>query len=61
MRIIGGSVKSTKARRPMDLIYFRSVDSRSEAMLLEKDIKNYKDTEKYLNNICKNMAPSSNG
>jgi len=56
-----GSVRSTKDRRPIDLVYLKSLDSRTQAIKEETLIKNYKDTDKYLNNLAIRMAPSSNG
>ena len=37
-----GSVKSTKYRRPLELIYFEVLNSRKIALKREKEIKNYK-------------------
>ncbi|MFA5097591.1 MAG: GIY-YIG nuclease family protein [Candidatus Margulisiibacteriota bacterium] len=52
-----GSVKSTKCRKPLELIFYKTYNTRSEAVREEARIKNYKNTEKLL----MNMALSSNG
>ena len=52
-----GSVCSTKNRRPLELIYFETFNSRNEAVKQESYIKSLKNTKNYL----LSMAPSSNG
>lgn len=56
-----GSVRSTKNRRPVELIYLKSFDNRSEAVREENRLKRYKDTEKFLEFTALRMAPSSSG
>jgi putative endonuclease len=43
-----GSVRSTKNRRPLKLVWFKEFNSRAEAMKEEARLKRYKDTEKFL-------------
>ena len=56
-----GSVRSTKNRRPLRLVYFKSFISRSEVLKEEFRLKGYKNTKKFLDFVALNMAPSSNG
>lgn len=56
-----GSVSSTKTRRPLDLMYFETFNSKSEAMMKENRIKSVKSTSRYLEQVAQLMAPSSNG
>ncbi|MCX5750980.1 MAG: GIY-YIG nuclease family protein, partial [Candidatus Saganbacteria bacterium] len=43
-----GSVKSTKNRRPLELVFFKSFNSKSEAMREENRLKCYKKTKDFL-------------
>ena len=54
-----GSVKSTKNRRPLEMVYAENVKSYKEAINRESYFKRYKDTNKLLEVI--KMAASSNG
>ncbi len=55
-----GSVKSTKNRRPLELVYFETYNGKSEAVIKEAFIKSQKNTRRFLETVL-DMAPSSNG
>lgn len=42
-----GKVRSTKAYRPWEVIYFESIENREAAFKREKEIKSYKNNEKF--------------
>ena len=41
-----GRVRSTKARRPFELVYWESLETRKEAMLRERELKSLRRAEK---------------
>jgi len=42
----GGRVRSTKARRPFELVYWEPLETRREAMLRERELKSLRRAEK---------------
>ena len=51
-----GYVKSTKSHRPWTLVFYTKVETRSEAMKLERKLKNLKSKIKLEQWIVKNCA-----
>jgi putative endonuclease len=41
-----GMVRSTKARRPFELVYWESLETRRDAMLRERELKSLRRAEK---------------